>query len=117
LIEDLAKKGYAQPIKKKSGDAVAGGIATADEQQITLKSRATLPWSELSLDSAYEIGASFIQPDMPPEIMGFRKWHLGVFAFYAGKKKEGLDLLEEAAKLRGVFKEALPIFQNASGPY
>ncbi|MEZ0257128.1 MAG: hypothetical protein ACAI37_17725 [Chthoniobacter sp.] len=117
LIEDLAKKGYAQPIKKKSGDAVAGGIATADEQQITLKSRTTMPWSDISLDSAYEIGLSFIQPDMPPEIMGFRKWHLGVFAFYAGKKKEALDLMEEAAKLRPVFKDALPIFQNASGPY
>jgi hypothetical protein len=60
---------------------------------------------------------SFIQPDMPPEITGFRKWHLGVFAFYAGKKKEALELLQEAAKLRTVFKDELPIFENASGPF
>lgn len=117
LIEDLAKKGYAQPVAKKSGEKVAGGIATADDQQITLKTRATMPWTDLSLDSAYEMGLSFIQPDMPPDIMGFRKWHLGVFAFYAGKKKEALDLLEEAAKLRPVFKDELPLFQNATGPY
>lgn len=118
LVEDLGKKGYAQPIKKKSGDAVAGGIATADDQQITLKTRATMPWSDMSLDSAYEMGLSFIQPDMPPEIMGFRKWHLGVFAYYAGKKKEALDLLQEAAKLRPVFKDELPLFQNPPpGPF
>lgn len=117
LVEDLAKKGYAEPFKKKAGEAVAAGIATADEQQITLKSRATMPWSDLSLDSAYEMGKSFILPDMPPEITGFRKWHLGVFAFYAGKKKEALELLQEAAKLRPVFKDELPLFENANGPY
>jgi hypothetical protein len=118
LMEDLNKKGYAQPIAKKSGDKVLGGVSGADDQQLTLKAvRSPLPWSDLSLDSAYEMGLSFIDKDMPPEIAGFRKWHLGVFAFYAGKKKEALDLLQEAAKLRPVFKDELPLFENASGPY
>ncbi|MEP6671683.1 MAG: hypothetical protein ABJF10_21155 [Chthoniobacter sp.] len=118
LVEDLAKKGYAAPFTKKSGDKVLGGVAQADDQQLTLKAvRIPLPWADVSLDAAYEMGTSFIQPDMPPDIAAFRKWHLGVFAFYAGKKKEGLDLLREAAKLRPVFKDELPLFENASGPY
>ncbi|MEI9898063.1 MAG: hypothetical protein WDN28_30450 [Chthoniobacter sp.] len=118
LVEDLAKKGYAQPIARKSGEKVLGGVAQANDEQLTLKAvRIPLPWADLSLDSAYEMGLSFIQPDMPPEIAGFRKWHLGVFAFYAGKKKEGLDLLHEAAKLRPIFKDELPLFENATGPY
>jgi hypothetical protein len=118
LIEDLNKKGYAPPIARKSGEKVLGGVSGADDQQLTLKAvRIPLPWTELSLESAYEMGLSFIQPDMPPEIAGFRKWHLGVFAFYAGKKKEALDLMQEAVKLRPVFKDELPIFENASGPY
>jgi hypothetical protein len=117
LAEDLAKKGFAQPVTKKSGESVAAGIATADDQQITLKSRAPLAWADLSFESAFEMGKSFIQPDMPPEIAGFRKWHLGVFAFYAGKKKEALDLMKEAAQLRPVFKDELPNFENATGPY
>ncbi|EDY20934.1 hypothetical protein CfE428DRAFT_1227 [Chthoniobacter flavus Ellin428] len=113
LIEDLAKKGYAQPIENKSGDKVAGGVATADQQQLTLKAGgAKMPWSDLSPDSAYQMGLSFIDKDMPPEIMSFRKWHLGVFAFYAGKKKEALDLLRAAAELRPVFKDELPLFEK-----
>lgn len=118
LIEDLNKKGYAQPIEKKSGDKVLGGVASADEQQLTLKAgKATLPWSELSLNSAYEMALSFIDKDMPPEISSFRKWHLGVFAFYAGKQKEAMPLLQDAAKIRPVLQPELPIFENASGPF
>ena len=96
---------------------MTSSIAPAAVITAHAQGRATLPWADLSLDSAYEMGQSFIKPDMPPEIAGFRKWHLGVFAFYAGKKKEGLALLHEAAELRPIFKGELPLFENASGPY
>jgi hypothetical protein len=118
LIEDLNKSGYTQPIVRKSADQVSGGVAKADDQQLIMRAGgAALPWANVSLDSAYDMAKSFIQPDMPPEIAGFRKWHLGVFAFYAGRKQEALDLLHEAAKLRPVFKDELPLFENASGPF
>jgi hypothetical protein len=118
LVEDLNKKGYAQSLNRKSGELVLGGVTQADDQQLTLRSvRIPLPWADLSLDSVYAMGSSFITSDMPPEIAGFRKWHLGVFAFFAGKNKEALDLLHEAANLRPVFKDELPLFENASGPY
>lgn len=116
LIEDLNKKGYAQPIEKKSGDKVLGGVAGADEQQLNLKSvRIPLAWSDLSPESAYQMALAFIDKDMPPEITSFRKWHLGVFAYYMGKKKEALPLLQEAAKLRPVLQPELPLFEKDSG--
>lgn len=120
LLEDLNKKGYAEPIKTKSGETLAGGVARADDDQLALrapKGPPALSWADLAPESAYAMGLSFIQPDMPAEITGFRKWHLGTYAFFIGKTKEGLDLMHAAAELRPVFKDALPIFENASGPY
>lgn len=118
LVEDLAKKGYAQPITRKSGEQVLGGVASADDQQLTLKAvRIPLPWGDVSLESDYAMAVSFITPDMPPEITAFRKWHLGVFAYYIGKKKEALDYLQEAAKLRPVFKDEVPLFEKDSGSF
>jgi hypothetical protein len=115
LIEDLTKSGYAKPIARKAGEALPGGVAKADEQQLTVNTArgpAPLAWSDLSLDSALAMGQSFIAPDMPPELAAFRKWHLGVFAIYAGKQKEGLALLNEAADLKPVFKDEMPLFQG-----
>ena len=118
LIEDLNKSGYSQAITSKAAKQLPGGVAKADDQQLILRAGGgALPWVDLSLDSAYDMAKSFINPDMPPEISGFRKWHLGVFAFYAGRTQEGLDLLHAAAKLRPVFKDELPLFEKASGPY
>jgi hypothetical protein len=71
----------------------------------------------VTLDSVYDMGKSFIKPDMAPEITAFRKWHLGVFAFYADRKKEALELMHDAAKIRSVFKDEIPLFENASGPF
>jgi hypothetical protein len=116
LIEDLNKKGYAQPIKNKAGATLPGAVTKADPQQVIMGATA-VPWADISLDSDLAMASSFIQPDMPPEIAGFRKWHLGVFSFFAGKTKEGLDLLHEASELRPITKDELPLFEKASGPY
>ena len=115
LIEDLNAKGYAQPITSKKGAPIPGAIVKADEQQFYIGSPrgpVPVPWAELSLESAFAIGKSFIPADLPPEIAGFRKWHLGVFASYAGKKDESKMLLGEAAETRPIFAEELPLFAN-----
>ena len=115
LVEDLAKSGYAKPIARKPNEVLSGGVAKADDQQMmvpTSRGPAPLPWGDLTLDSALVMGSSFIPPDMPPELAAFRKWHLGVFAIYAGKAKEGLALLHEAAELKPVYKDELPQFES-----
>jgi hypothetical protein len=120
LIEDLNAKGYAGAIKAKAGAAIPGGVAKADEQQLLVRSpRGTvpMPWSELSPESAYTMALSFILPDMPPEIAGFRKWHLGVFASFAGKEKESQDLLKEAAQLKPLYSDELPLFAPGTKPW
>ena len=118
LIEDLNKKGYSGPITGKSGAALSDGIVKADDQQVTLHSiRNPVPWSDISLDSDFAMASSFIPPDMPPELAAFRKWHLGVFAFFAGKRKEGLALVHEAADIKPVYKDELPLFEHPSDPW
>jgi hypothetical protein len=120
LIEDLNAKGYPGPITRKDGTVVNGGIAKADEQQLMLKSPRGLvpmPWSDLSLESAYAMGASYILPDMAASIVSFRKWHLGVFASFAGKEKESLPLLNAAAEERQVYKDELPLFAPGAKPW
>jgi len=117
LVEDLNKSGYAKPIARKPNEVLQGGVAKADDQQVmvpTSRGPVPVPWGDITLDSALVMGSSFIQPDMPPELASFRKWHLGVFAIYAGKNKEGLALLHEAAELKPVYKDELPQFE--SGP-
>jgi tetratricopeptide (TPR) repeat protein len=120
LIEDLNKHGYTKAITTKKGDLLPGSLTKADQQQIfvgTAASPVAVPWGDVSLDSIYEMGLSFISGDMAPNILAFHQWHLGVFAFYAGRQKDALSQLRQAAIARPVFKDELPLFENASGPY
>jgi hypothetical protein len=119
LIEDLNTKGYAQPLTSRKGTPISGGVAKADAQQVLINSPrgpVPVPWTDLALDSIFAMGQSFINPDLPPQILAFRKWHLGVFASFAGKT-ESMTLLKEAAEIRSLFAEELPVFEKPSDPW
>jgi hypothetical protein len=119
LIEDLNAKGYTQPLTSRKGQPIAGGVAKADIQQVLVNSPRGLvpvPWPEIAPDGIFAMGQSFIHSDLPPQILAFRKWHLGVFASFAGKP-ESLALLKEAAELRSLFAEELPVFEKPSDPW
>jgi hypothetical protein len=119
LIEDLNAKGYAAPLTSRKGQPIAGGVAKADAQQVLINSPRGLvpvPWADISPDGIYAMGQSFISPDLPPQILAFRKWHLGVFGSFAGKA-ESLALLKEAAEIRPLFAEELPVFEKPSDPW
>ncbi len=119
LLEDLNAKGYAQPLTSRQGAPIAGGVARADAQQVFIHSpRGLVPvaWAEISPESAFAMGKSFIAADMPPDIMAFRKWHLGVFGSFAGQA-ESLTLLKEAAQIRKIFGEELPLFEKPSAAW
>lgn len=119
LIEDLNAKGYALPLTSRKGTPLTGGVAKADAQQVMLNSPrgpVPVPWSEISPHSIFAIGQSFITPDLPPQILAFRKWHLGVFGSFAGQP-EGLSLMKEAAAVRPLFAEELPLFEKPSDPW
>ncbi len=119
LLEDLNAKGYAQPLTSRQGAPIAGGVVRADAQQVFVNSplgQVSVPWADIAPDSAFAMGRSFIQADMPPAILSFRKWHLGVFGSFAGKP-ESLALLKEAAEIRSIFAEELPLFEKPSDPF
>ena len=107
----MAKKG-ALAEKAAELEAAVAGLFTG-----TPAAPVPIPWADISFDSDLEMAKSFIQPDMPPTITAFRKWHLGVFFFFAGKQKEALDLLRDASGLREAYKDDLPMFEKPSGPY
>lgn len=119
LIEDLNAKGYSKPINSKAGAPIPGTVAKADDQALlinTARGPVPVPWAEVAQDSVLVMAQSFIAPDMPPAISAFRKWHLGVFASYAGKNTESQALLKEAAELRSIFAEELPVFAQPVSP-
>jgi hypothetical protein len=76
-----------------------------------------VPWSDLTPDGVFKMSQSFIAADLPPQIMAFRKWHLGVYASFIGKQTESMTLLKEAADLKPLFGEELPLFQTPSNPW
>ncbi len=115
LLEDINAKGYAKPLKSKAGVALPGAIVKADEQSFYVQTpRGPLPvaWAELAPEGIFTMGQEFIAPDMTPEIISFRRWHLGVYGSYIGKQDEALKLMKEAAEVRAILKEELPSFEK-----
>lgn len=118
LIEDLNKKGFSAPLTSKKG-APLGVLAKAEDQQVLVnspKGPIPVPWTEIAPDTIFEMGKGFISDDLPPQILAFRKWHLGVYGSFVGKP-ESMALLKEAAELRSLFGEELPVFEKPSNPW
>lgn len=118
LITDLNANGYPDPVARKSGPPVSGGIGKADEQKIYVKNGTEwtpVPWLEVAPDFAYKMARSFIPDDMPPELAAHRRWQLGAYAMHIGKKEEAMQLLNLAAEAMPVFKEGLPLMTGPEG--
>jgi hypothetical protein len=118
LIEDLNAKGYAGPLTPKKGGApITGGVVKANQEALLVNSPRgpmPVPWGEIAPESVLAMGQAFITDDLPPTIVSFKKWHLGVFASFAGKQEEAMKLLKEAAEIRTLFAEELPLFEKPS---
>lgn len=114
LIEDFNAKGYKQPVPRKTGTPLGVGIVKADEDSVFMNYQGAptpVPWGDLSPEALYAIAKSYITTDMTPQILSFRKWHLGVYASYLGKKDEALALMKEAAETRTILKSEIPAFE------
>ena len=116
LTKDLNVTGYAKPIAKKVGAPPPGVVARADDTQIHVKTQfgeIPVAWTDLTYDSVYAMAGSFIRPEQPQA--ADRKWLLGVFAFFAGKSREGRELIVEAAQARPQYQADLPLFLEFEG--
>jgi hypothetical protein len=119
LIADVNSSGYTQRIVRKDRSAVPGEARKANELGVEVRTpygSTPVAWTDLSLETIYYMGRSFIRAGMPPEVAADRAWLCGVFAYVAGKPREGHDLLNAAANAKAEYKDALPLFESAGGP-
>jgi hypothetical protein len=115
LTDDLKSKGYKDPVKRKDGSTLAGGIAKADDDQVTFKTQppTSVPWGDLSPESIVSIAQSFIPEDMAPFLAAHRRWQLGVFFVFIGKPDEAKPLLTKASQANPVYvAEIEPLLQS-----
>jgi hypothetical protein len=113
LVRDLNTSGYLAPITRKTGLALSGGVAKADDQQLQIRTQygfVPVLWSDVAFDCTYTMAQSLIRPNLPLELAADRKWLLGVFALSFGKAPEGRALLTEASQIRTEYVQSLPLF-------
>ncbi|MDB6171009.1 MAG: Serine/threonine protein kinase [Chthoniobacteraceae bacterium] len=113
LVRDLNTVGYPAPITRKTGIALSGGVAKADDQQLQIRTQygfVPVAWADVSFECTYAMAQSLIRPTLGPELAADRKWLLGVFALSTGKPTEGRLLLTEASQIRPEYMAALPLF-------
>ncbi len=118
LIGDINTLGYPNPLTKRAGPPVAGGVVRADEEKLYVKSQfGFLPtaWTDLAPEEVVKIAEFYIRPSLTPELAATKKWHLGVFELEFGKPDEGRKLLAEAAQLNGIYNDELPLFAKDAG--
>ena len=113
LINDLNVVGYGAAVPKKSGTQLPGPIRRANEMQVeTTTPFGTLSaqWTDLAPDAIISMAKSFLRPDQASDQLGERQWLIGVYAYFAGKTKDGRDLLALATQSAPQHKDELGLF-------
>ena len=109
LAEDLKTKGYKDPVKKKDGTSLTGGVVKADDEQVTFKAQppVSVSWGDLDPANLVAIAQSFIPEDMAPFLAAHRRWQLGVFMVQTGQKAQAKPLLKKAAEANPVYTQEI----------
>ena len=74
-----------------------------------------MAWTNL-LETIFQMGRFFIRAGMPPEVIADRAWLCGVFAFVAGKPREGRELLNAAANTKARCRMTCRCLRAATPP-
>ena len=118
LTEDLQTKGYKEPVKRRDGTPVSGGIVKADGEQVTFKAQppVSVPWGDLDPLEVAAIAQSFIPEDMAPFLAAHRRWQLGVFLVQNGQKDRAKPLLTKAAEANPVYTQEIEPLLDDEAP-
>ncbi|MDQ3624889.1 MAG: hypothetical protein M3463_20820, partial [Verrucomicrobiota bacterium] len=119
LIQDLNASKYAQPVTRKNGQVMPGEVRRAAQQALEVGNQfggVQISWSELSTETVLQMATSFMRPDLPADRLADRKWYCGMFAFFAGKDREGRTLMAEAAGAKTAYGDVLPLILEFPGP-
>ena len=101
LIQDINVVGYPAAVLKKTGTQMQGPIKHATDTQIettTPFGTISAQWTDLTPDSVIAMAKSFLRAGLPQDQLGERQWMIGVYAYVAGKPKEGRDLLAQGSQ-------------------
>jgi hypothetical protein len=113
LILDIISIGYSAPLVKRNGTQLPGGAHRANDEQIeviTPFGSLSAPWTDISFESVFAMGQAFLKASVPADRLADRQWDLGVFAFHAGKPREGRDLLLQASQAKEEYRDNLKLF-------
>jgi hypothetical protein len=118
LIADINTAPATPQIRKKNGQTVAGAASHADDNGIDVRTpygSTPVAWTDLSLDTIYNLGRTYIRQGLAAAEIGERAWNLGMFALLAGKPTEARTLFNAGAQNNPAFKDDLPMFLEALG--
>jgi hypothetical protein len=120
LVQDINAVGYASAVLKRSGSQMPGPIKHATDAQVeTTTPFGTLStqWTDLAPEALIAMAKSFVRADQSPEISGERQWLIGVYACFAGKTKDGHDILVAASQAAPQHRDEVGLFpENGEVP-
>jgi hypothetical protein len=117
LIVDINARGYPEPISKRTGVAMPGGVKKASAAQCEIQTPygwIPVPWADLPPAMLFKMAEYFTKNETAPERVADRKWLAGVFAFGFGMTREGRGLLADAAQTKDEYREQLSMFIDSS---
>lgn len=117
LINDINTAGYPDPIEKKVGGAVLGGVKVASPSQLEVRTPygfLPIAWVDLPPATIFKMAQYFAQSDPAPLSKADRNWLSGVFAFAFGMTKEGRALTVDAAQTKPEYRDSLALFIDST---
>ncbi len=118
LTDDVKAKGYPGPVKRKGGPQISSPITKADEKLVYIKTEppTSLAWGDIDNETIISMARSFIPEDLAPFLAAHRKWQLGVYCLYSGKKADAKPLFEAAAEGNPVYKDEIEPLLSGTFP-
>jgi tetratricopeptide (TPR) repeat protein len=117
LINDVNTTGYASAVPKKAGAPMPGPIRRANEsgiETVTPFGSLLAQWTDLSPDGIIAMAKSFLRPDLAPDALAERQWVIGVYAYFAGRPKDGRDFLVQASQTVTARRDELNLFLEST---
>lgn len=113
LLADVNKTGYPDPLVKKNGTTIAGGVTAASTKQIQIKTPygfIPVAWTDLPPATILKMAQYFAQHEISPPLAADRNWLNGVFAFSFGMGREGRTMIVDAAQAKPEYADQLALF-------
>ena len=110
LVSDINANGCAKPLAKRDGTTAATGVKSADDTEVTTPAKAKIAWTDLTPEAIIAMAKDFVTKATEPVAVADRQWLLGNYLYDLHRQPDALELLQEAAKAKPEYKDALELF-------